>query len=416
MATTYSSNITVNVWKEHTCVGCGCAFRYLFKRKKTGQGGTPEAAEVNARKAVVKALENEVDLQPCPGCGLYQPDMVGSRRGRWHRYLFLAALPVFLVVFILVLADLVSYATASWVLAGTAGVLALSHLVTDAFDPNRNLEANQRLAERRVEDGDLWVPEKRRRAEGRGEEVGSGRTAAHLLCYLLLSAGAVALAAPELLRLSLGWPTNPDWTPMVAGPGDDPYIWFPEKVTSVKGYWSGNALARVTNAADVGLKQPIVQATTKTSTWPQTIRAKRSERNSSSTLWVRVHLPEQQDLAGKTLQLQLELNVSYPAPMAGQERWNELRQQFRHTATIRLADPNAGHTYKTAWWAGLVGGTLLTLVPALLLAVLANAFRRKANPTQIFVPGPPEEDEPDPQDEPPDRDEPRRGRDDRYRE
>jgi hypothetical protein len=64
MATTYKSTNEVNVWKEHACIGCGSRFRYLFKRKKTGQGRTPDAASIAARKAVVKALEHEVVDQP----------------------------------------------------------------------------------------------------------------------------------------------------------------------------------------------------------------------------------------------------------------------------------------------------------------------------------------------------------------
>src|SRR5436853_504400 len=84
MATTYTSTIEVNVWKEHTCAACGGVYRYLFKRKKSGQGRSPDAARAAAQAAVVKALAHEVDLQPCPGCGLYQPDMIGTRKARRH--------------------------------------------------------------------------------------------------------------------------------------------------------------------------------------------------------------------------------------------------------------------------------------------------------------------------------------------
>ena len=73
MATTYTSTIEINVWKEHTCVGCGGAFRYLFKRKKSGTGGTPAAAQANASKAVVNALANEVDCSPAPAAASTSP-------------------------------------------------------------------------------------------------------------------------------------------------------------------------------------------------------------------------------------------------------------------------------------------------------------------------------------------------------
>ena len=80
MATIYTQTIQVSVWKEHVCSCCGCRFRYRFRRTKKGTGGSPDAAAANAERAVVHALQREVDMQPCPACGLYQPDMVAARR------------------------------------------------------------------------------------------------------------------------------------------------------------------------------------------------------------------------------------------------------------------------------------------------------------------------------------------------
>src|SRR5438105_3171170 len=92
MATTYKSTIEVRCWKEHTCVNCGGTFAYLFVRKVTGRAPTAEAATTCARAAALKAIQNEVDLHPCPACGLYQPDMVGAKRARRHWMLLWATL------------------------------------------------------------------------------------------------------------------------------------------------------------------------------------------------------------------------------------------------------------------------------------------------------------------------------------
>src|SRR6516162_3893134 len=142
MATTYTSTIEINVWKEHTCVGCGGAYRYLFKRKKSGSGGTPAAAQANARKAVVNALAHEVDMQPCPGCGLYQPDMIGAARARRHWWLNAITLVALLTLLILALAEVLAYSTAAWAAAGVAAAVLLTHWLLDANNPNRDLEAN----------------------------------------------------------------------------------------------------------------------------------------------------------------------------------------------------------------------------------------------------------------------------------
>src|ERR1700682_3888884 len=88
MATTYTSTVEVKVWKGHTCCRCGQPYRYLCERKKKGQGKNPAAASAAAQKAVVAALAYEVDQQPCPTCGLYQPDMVAALRRRRHWYVF----------------------------------------------------------------------------------------------------------------------------------------------------------------------------------------------------------------------------------------------------------------------------------------------------------------------------------------
>src|SRR5689334_1928810 len=89
--------IAVQVWKEHTCVGCGTAYRYLLRRKADGLGPTPEAAEAAAHAAVPQVVAREADLEPCPGCGRYQPDVVGAWRLRRHGIVLACAVPLLLV-------------------------------------------------------------------------------------------------------------------------------------------------------------------------------------------------------------------------------------------------------------------------------------------------------------------------------
>src|SRR5262245_34180886 len=84
MGTSYKATVQVRCWKQHTCVACGSVFGYLFERKKTGQGGTEEAASAAAHNAAVKAVAQEVNLHACPQCGTVQPEMVGAIRARAH--------------------------------------------------------------------------------------------------------------------------------------------------------------------------------------------------------------------------------------------------------------------------------------------------------------------------------------------
>jgi hypothetical protein len=385
MATTYTSTIEFNVWKEHTCVGCGQTFRYLFKRKKKGTGGTEAAASAAAQKAVVKALTRETDMHPCPGCGLYQPDMIAARRAVAHWWLFGIALVAFPLIVILFATDVLTGTVATFAsLVAGAGVI-LGHLIADSKDPNKDLESNQRLAQARVRSGELWEG-KPTVSEAPGEHPGSGWTSAHSTAYAVLIVGLLAVAAPTLLRVLRGWPVNSDWVPEVVGPGDEAKVYFPSKITSVKGYWKASAQAQVANAAEVGLANPVLKATSENASWGDKISVSSKEsKESTKTLWAKVQMPSNPDLAGKTLKIQMALGVLYPELHANQ--FDEVSKTFTHVASVRLGSPGAGTTYKSAWWWGTIGGAGLVVFLSFWLARLADSFRHKALPTTIHVPG-----------------------------
>lgn len=385
MATTYKSTIEINVWKEHTCLSCNSRFRYLFKRKKTGQGGTPEKASAAARQAVVKALEHEVDLHPCPGCGLYQPDMVGSRRSTRHWWVIAVNWAALLLMMILMLSDVLPAGTAALAAAATCAVLGLVHLLIDFNNPNRNLESNQQLAQQKVERGDLWVPPGSK-AEAVAEMPSFGWSTAHAVAYVMFGLGLLALVSPELLRLMHGWPANTAWYPQVAGPGDQPYVYFPNKITSVKGYWRGLSKAQVVNAAEVGLPSTELRTESKQDSWGNSISiGSKESKTSTNTLWVRVFLPNDPRLEGKTLKLKMALNVSYPK--LNGNSFDEVSEPYSHTAEIRLSGAGAGSRYKAWWWGGFLGGVLLISISSIMLVRLSTGMCKLAQPTSIFAPG-----------------------------
>ncbi len=385
MATTYKSTIEINVWKEHACIGCGGRFRYLFKRKKTGQGGTPDAASAAARKAALKALEHEVDMHPCPGCGLYQPDMVGSRRSTRHWWVIAVTSILLLVLMILMLSDVMLAGMAAWAAAAICTMVGLVHLLIDTDNPNRDLERNHLLGQQKVERGDLWVPPGSKPAP-EAEMPVFGWSTAHSVAYVLFGLGILALASPELLRLMNGWPASPNWYPQVAGPGDQPYTYFPNKITSVKGYWRGVGKAVVANAAELGLINPDLRIETKQDNWGQSISiGSKESKTSTNTLWMRVLLPNDARLEGKTLKLKMALNVTYPK--LNGKSFDEVSESYSHTAEIPLSSTGAGGRYRSWWWGGFLGGVVLITISSIMLVRLSNDLRKLANPTTIFSPG-----------------------------
>jgi hypothetical protein len=388
MGTTYTSTIHINVWKEHTCVRCGRVFRYLFKRKKTGSGATPDKAAAAARAAVEKALAHETDLQPCPGCGLYQPDMIGNQKARRHRWVVFAALLAVALPLILYATDLVAGPAAAYLAAALCGIVLLLQWLIDRGNPNRDLEANHRLALMRVEKGDLWVPKDRQAPAEVDEDVtGSGWTRGHRTAYLMLSVAVLAFLSPDLVRAGKGWRANPEWVPVVAGPGDEPYVYFPDKITSVKGYWRGRPAVKVINWQELGLKNAVVPATSKADSWGNQIQiGSKESKTSTNTLWLRLRLPADARLEGKSLDLELNLIADFPELM-GVNKWREGSQAARtQRKTLLLSSTGAGAEYRSWWWGGYLGGAFLLVVPSIALVRLSTNLRRRALPTTIFVP------------------------------
>jgi hypothetical protein len=395
MATTYTSTIEFSVWKEHTCSGCGSAFRYLFKRKKSGQGGTPDAAKKAAQAAVVNSLAHEVDMQPCPGCGLYQPDMVGAGRARGHGWLILVAVVILAVTLILYATDVLTAPATALVTAGLCGLVLLAHWMIDNNNPNRNLEANRRLAQQRLQSGELWTSPDRPTGIERNEAVaGSGWTAQHTAVYALLLLGVVAFLTPELFRLLGGWRTHREWVPTVVGPGDQPYLYFKDKVTSVKGLWAGRPVVKVVNYKELGLANDMLQASSNNDNWGMTISVDSKSKESTITPWVRIQVPDSKSLEDKKLELDINMDVQYPQ-LKGSTSWDPAqRQMTRQHKTLLLASSRAGSRYRSWWWSGFLGGACLTLVGGFMLLQLCRGMRQRALPTQIYVPGEPRSEQP----------------------
>ena len=43
------------------------------------------------------------------------------------------------------------------------------------------------------------------------------------------------------MRRQSASPLNAAWYPPVAGPGDEPYLYLPDSIASIKGFWTGTS-------------------------------------------------------------------------------------------------------------------------------------------------------------------------------
>jgi hypothetical protein len=389
MARYYLSTAQFSVWKEHACVGCGGAYRYLLRRKKSARGATAEAASANLRAAAVRALTREVDMHPCPACGRYQPDMIAVRRGRAHWFVFAAAAGLLAAVLIVgLVAGVGARRWAPPAAAGVAGLALAAHALVNRWDPNRDREANRRLAAQRAEAGVLREtapPDPAAPPPARG-----GWSVVNTLAYLLLALAATAFALPEGLRAAGGYPVNSGCWPPVAGPGDTVRVEFPDHITSVKGLWQGQAHVYTLNAREVGLPEDYaIPATSASGSWGGTIRVQSDETKSRSALWADLHLPPAPDLAGKKLRLRVDLEARYPAPAPQGDHFTDEKEMFSRTLTLQAApSPEIGAAYNAWWVGGVLAGFVLTLAAGVLLALRAGWQRRKAPPTRLVAPDP----------------------------
>jgi hypothetical protein len=207
MATIYRSTIQLRCWKEHTCAGCGSAFACRFERTVAGQGVTAESATEAARNAAAHALAKAVDAQPCPTCGLYQPDMVAARRTRHHWWVLAAFGPVWGVLVLASAAGRLPADVGLWLTAAACAAAALAHLLIDARNPNRDLAVNRLLAQQRISAGKMQ-PGPGGSIEPSAEARSPRWSAAHRLALFVLGLSVLAVPAAEVIRLASGWPFN----------------------------------------------------------------------------------------------------------------------------------------------------------------------------------------------------------------
>lgn len=395
MGTTYTSTIEVRCWKEHTCACCGAVYAYEFVRKVSGQGNNEANAAVAARKAAEKAMQREVDLQPCPTCGLYQPDMVGQQRAGRHLAFFWLALIASGVIVVLGATNVMQMNTAVYSAVALCALAALAHVLSESKNLNADVAANQAVAAERVAAGKLMVGRPGQSTVGtQAAEQACPRGSAGQKVVLLMAVLAVGLAAaPEVLRISRGWALNNECYPPVVGPGDDTRIYMNEKIHSIKGYWKGKPSVKISDPAATGAaaRQKLdVTVVTNDKTWGNTIYAKSSQKNSSSTPWVRLTLPDDPSLANKALACDVRLDIEYPASTGGKS-FEERSGHMERNLTVRTASPGAGTAYAAWWWQGTVAGMGLLAACGLALNRMGRALQRRANPTRLLTlnqPGP----------------------------
>jgi hypothetical protein len=387
VGTTYKASMSIKCWKQHTCIGCGAVYRYLFTRDKTAQASTPEGAEQAVEKQVADAMQNEVDARPCPTCGILQPEMVGAKRAVVHGWMIALAVVWLIAAMILCGTDVMSLNTVAMISLFLGLIMALANFATVMINPNADLSGNKQEAQKQIKSRTV-VLDQNGTSSTPSRVPGSEKfSPSSIAAIAFLAAGALGMGMSEEMRIVRGWPLNSGLYPPVMGPGDTCRLYFPNSVSSVKGYWGGTATIKCSNAKDLGASAARFTATTKESSWGSSISVKSSEKNSSSTLWADVHAPDEEELAGKSASLVVDLSVSYPS-IVGSSSFSNSSGKYQASTIVELASPGAGGTYRTLWWGGMIVGALLSAIGSFLFFNMAKGMRT-GTPARCFPLEPP---------------------------
>lgn len=383
MAKRYTSTIQLQCWKEHTCVCCDSVYSYVMTRKVVGTASTPEKAHAAMQLQASKVVQQQTDMHPCPTCGLYQPDMIGPRRANRQMLVLIIAVVLFGIALIVRGCNGAQSDAISWTLAIIAALTFVFQVVIDFQNVNRDPITNQRIAQERVAAGQIrHTPG---RTDARTDEFASpGRSVFHLAAIAMLALSLIPILAPDIIRTSRKWPFNPECYPAVVGPGDQTRIYTRQKIVSVKGYWRGTpqVLLHYPGGPEDG---ETASATTNQNTWGDTINdVKSEEKNSNSTPYVDLTLPDTPALANKDVNCDIDLKIQFPQ-MSGSSTFEVSSSEMQTPITIHTAGPGDGARYNSLWWTGSVAGIAMTIFASFILRGVSIRRWKLAKPSKTYA-------------------------------
>jgi hypothetical protein len=387
---TYSARRAL-IEKQHTCIGCGCVFRYAVNL----------ADWRTKMMSPTMRPRDSIRVHPCPDCGLYQPEMVMWLKV-YHPILTLLALVVILVLAGIGLASGGTHA----VLAAQIGVgvflaLALVHLATVFHDPNADRQANLAVAKEELKD---------RRLErvlegvaGSGVRPPANFNSWHVPGLIALLAGPAAFVL-VIIQLSdqPAPPSNPDIRPRVVKPGDRVYFTF--KSSTAQGVsgtlWRGTPTVRVQNARSLGIAETL-PAEGSTQTWGERVSVRKGAGNQSIQPTISFTLPRDEKLAGQTLRLAVTMPMTFPVMQkggwyGGTKYFTDTTATVSETLVVKLADPGMVRTAANIFLVGLAGAAV-SLLGGVWLTGLAWALLRRASHSEVVTDDTPVSAEPCPE-------------------
>jgi hypothetical protein len=383
----YTSGRWNRIDKKHTCVGCGCVFRYAIDLRD------PSLA---LQRSLTSNAKDLVATHPCPGCGLIQPEMVMWSKVCHPMTTLLAVVALLVFGLLGTVTGGPSPALCAQMALAAFATLALIHFATALANPNRNRDANLALAQKEVEAGRLEVL-----AEGSSDHQGRvprNLTVGHCAALLLLLGPLAFLHPATALWEVPDPPTNPDLIPTIITPGERVSYTFPNvKAQGVTGrIWNGQPTVRVLNHKALGIPETLV-AEGSNQSWGNKLVVPKGSRDRPLEVTIAFTVPKKEALAGKRLNLSITMTVKYPeiamhaTPWDSSFRFVNRSTTLRETLVVNLADQEVVQASRGTYLVGVGGGGVF-LLGSLCLSLLAWMLRLRASPSEVLSAPPQEQD------------------------
>lgn len=370
---------TINrkIEKQHTCVGCGCIFRYKVDRSDFG------ATMFSAMSAKDKDV---VAYHPCPTCGLIQPEMVMWSKV-WLPFLMLGSLAAIIIVGLGTTVRGGPSLLFAHVGVGLFVVLGLAHLMVMLQNPNADLEANRKLAEKEVEKGKLQLYS----AGCTDEPVRAPRNVsfAHWLAIPFLIAGPIGFFYP-IMNQTKDTPAphkNAGLDPEIVAPGDEvSFKMKSSRLEAINGsMWRGTVTVRVQNATTLGIPE-VLEATGNTTDWGESFKVSSGSSNKPLSPTIRFKIPKSESLNGKTLLLGITVNASFPVMTKGgwgfKHTFVNQSGTLSETLKVKLSDTAQVEEARKPYLLSLAGGGLFFL-GSLWLTILASTLQLRKSESHV---------------------------------
>jgi uncharacterized integral membrane protein len=391
MSTKYIAEVNINCRKEHTCAGCGALYSYPLVRKIRVESTTSQqAAQEQANANAATTTQKEIELHPCPTCGLYQPDMVAKQRKAWHLTILIVGSIVAMIILLVANAGFAEALSFTALQANTATIVMvfitaaefIGYMLVEFTNPNADPSANARLSAAAVAGGAIrHVPG--RISQPPADLIHPPKSTAHRLALPMVLLGVALIGSSAVIRSMNHWPLNPDCVPSVVGAGDNVRIYMKESVVSFNADWRGEPKVTFTTEKNSSPINANASAPGRGGTWEGGGTQLTVRGASSEAIVACVDILVPQSLTGGTANCRIDLDVTYPAE--GSSGYHIERTLLQHSFTVNLAPLGAGSLYTTLWWGTTLSGLLLTVIGGILLVRAAASFSSRALPVRVLT-------------------------------